>query len=59
MKYLLFSQIMILLFEVFKKQLYISIKLVKSKNIIITSIIINLSLIKKYDKNIININIWW
>ena len=57
MKYLLFSQIMILLFEVFKKQLYISIKLVKSKNIIITSIIINLSLIKKYDKNIININI--
>lgn len=56
-KYLLFNQIKILLFKAFKNQLYIHTKLVKSKIIISISIIMYLSLTKKHNKGIIDINI--
>lgn len=57
-KYLLFSQINTLLFSAFKKQLHISIKLVKNRSSTTISIIIHLSFIKKHDRDTIDIDIW-
>lgn len=56
---LLFSQVKIFPLEVFKKQLHISAKLIKNRNVIVFGIIRHLSLTEEYDRDVKNINIWY